>query len=322
LSEYDVPDDDMSDSLPPIGGPDPLDGWDLEGLLSGESVWLPDGMRPVAATLAALRGGPLRSEVAGEASARAAFRQVMLAGESGPGGPGQVGDGNTLILPARAPDGGARLVARPRHAHRRPPRRVRWRPKALAGVAAVAAVVVVGGIALAGGFTGGGRQAGPSGQSIGAASATTRPAAANGGAGLGSATKEPTAHPTQSASAQQSPATGSGSSRSTLCRQYWAFFAHHESAANWSAEQANLRELSEMAGSPWNINRYCMAYYQWGFAPPATGGNSGGDQGGTGQQDLGNPQGNNQPAPHPGDGKPDNDAKNQGNGSGNSGNQH
>ena len=48
----------MSDSLPPNGGPDPYDGRDLEGLLSGENVRLPDGMRPVAGTLAALRAAP------------------------------------------------------------------------------------------------------------------------------------------------------------------------------------------------------------------------------------------------------------------------
>ena len=34
MSDFGVPDDDMSDSLPPHGGPDPFDGWDLEGLLS------------------------------------------------------------------------------------------------------------------------------------------------------------------------------------------------------------------------------------------------------------------------------------------------
>ena len=73
----------MSDSLPPNGGPDPYDGWDLEGMLSGANVWIPDGMRPVAGTLSALRAAPTRAELAGEASARAAFRQVMRANGTG-----------------------------------------------------------------------------------------------------------------------------------------------------------------------------------------------------------------------------------------------
>jgi hypothetical protein len=99
LSEYGVPDDDMSDSLPPHGGPDPYDGWDLEGMLSGTNVWLPHGMRPVARTLSSLRAAPTRAELSGEASARAAFRQVMQANRTGPGGPGRgAGDGHTLIL--------------------------------------------------------------------------------------------------------------------------------------------------------------------------------------------------------------------------------
>ena len=57
----------MSDSLPPNGGPDPFDGWDLEGLLSGERVRLPDGMRPVAGTLDSLRSAPMRAELSDEA---------------------------------------------------------------------------------------------------------------------------------------------------------------------------------------------------------------------------------------------------------------
>ncbi len=163
----------MSDSLPPDGGPDPYDGWDLEGLLSGENVWLPDGMRPVAGTLAALRAAPMRAELAGEASARAAFREIMLAGERGPGWSGRgVGDGRTLILPARPSDGGPHAVTRPRHSHRRPRRRRRWQPKAVAGAAAGAAVVIVGGIALAGGFSGAGGHPGQPRPSSGATSAT------------------------------------------------------------------------------------------------------------------------------------------------------
>ena len=92
----------MPDSQPPVNGPDPYDGWDQEGLLSGESVWLPDGMRPVARTLASLRSAPMPAELSDEARARAAFREIALGGRSGSAPPGPAGDASTLILPARA----------------------------------------------------------------------------------------------------------------------------------------------------------------------------------------------------------------------------
>jgi hypothetical protein len=295
LSEYGVPDDDMPDSLPPDRGPDPYDGWDPEGLLSGESVWLPDGMRPVAGTLAALRAAPMRAELAGEASARAAFREIMLAGERGPGWSGRgVGDGHTLILPTRPAGGGPHPVTRPRHSHRRPPRRGRWQSKALAGAAVGAAVMIVGGIALAGGFSGAAAHPGQPGPSSGATSGTAQAGGTGSGSrGLeGTATKEPTARPTPSASGGQPSSSGSGG---TLCRQYWAFFQHPESPASWAAEQYNLQQLSELAGSRWNVPRYCVAYYSWGFAPPAPALNSGNGQGGPGLQVPGDSQGGDQP---------------------------
>ena len=68
----------MPDSQPPYGGPGPYDGWDLDGLLSGENVLVPEGLRPVARTLDALRVAPMRAELAAEEAARTAFRQIML----------------------------------------------------------------------------------------------------------------------------------------------------------------------------------------------------------------------------------------------------
>jgi hypothetical protein len=73
----------MSDSQRPNGGPGPYDGWDLDGLLSGENVTVPEGMRAVARTLDALRVAPMRAELAAEEAARTAFRQIMLSGGSG-----------------------------------------------------------------------------------------------------------------------------------------------------------------------------------------------------------------------------------------------
>jgi hypothetical protein len=291
----------MPDSRTPNSGLDSYDGWDLEDLLSGANVRLPEGMRPVAGSLAALRAAPTRAELAGEARARAAFLRNLPAQASEPDRAGPAGDGPTLILPTRTAGGGPHAVRGPRHSHRRPPKRGRWQPKALAGAAAGAAVVIVGGIALAGGFSGGGGHPGQPGQSSSAASATTPAGGAGSGArGLeGTATKEPTAHPTPSASGGQpsSAGSGAGSGRSALCRQYWAFLAHPESPARWAAEKDTLHQLSELAGSPWNVSRYCTGYYAWG-SPPAPMPDAGNNRGGPGPQGPGDSQGGNQQKPH------------------------
>ena len=265
----------MPDSQTPDGGPDPYDGWDQEGLLSGESVWLPDGMRPVAATLSALRGAPMRAELADEASARVAFRKIMLAGQSGPGWPGGAGDGHTLILPARAADGGSPGVTRRPHSHRRPPRRGRWQSKALAGAAGAAAVVVVGGVAVAGVFSSGGGHPGQLGHSAGATSATTSASHPVPNGLDGSATKEPTAHPTPSHSAGQQSADGPDAA--ALCRQYLAFLTHPESSSDWTNEAGTIHQLSELAGGSRHIVGYCIDLQQpWAMTPKGPGSNLGG----------------------------------------------
>ena len=267
----------MSDSLPADGGPDPYDGWDLERVLSGENVRIPEGMRPVAETLAALRAAPMRAELADEASARAAFREIMLASGSGSGsgsGPARPGGGadgaRTLILPARAPDGGPHAVTRPRHAHRRPRRRGRWQPKALAGAAAAA--VIVGGIALAGTFSGAGGHPGQLGRSPGATSATPESShsRSNGLEGTATKTKEPTPHPTPS----QSTAGGSGaeSEAKALCNQYLGFIMRHESRSDWAAEGDTYDQLSNLAGGSWRIVGYCVDLeHPWAMSPKGPG---------------------------------------------------
>jgi hypothetical protein len=303
----------MSDSLPADGGPDPYDGWDLERVLSGENVRLPQGMRPVAETLAALRAAPMRAELADEALARAAFRQIMLAGDSGPGRPGGAGGARTLILPTRVPDGGPRAATRPRHAHRRPPRRGRWQPKALAGAAAAA--VIVGGIALASTFSGAGGHLGQLGRSPGATSATPESRHSNSNGLEGTATKAPTPHPTPSHSAGQQTASGSGaeSEARALCGQYLAFIMS-PSRSGWAAESDTYSQLSNLAGGSWRIVGYCVGLEQpWAMTPKGPGSystglpppgdsegspGSGGPQGPQGQdrlkeQKVGNGQGGN-----------------------------
>jgi hypothetical protein len=263
----------MSDSLPADGGPDPYDGWDLERVLSGENVRLPEGMRPVAETLAALRAAPMRAELADEASARAAFREIMLAGDSGPARSGAGTDGaHTLILPARAPDGGPRRATRPRHSHRRPRQRGRWQPKALAG-AAVAAVIV-GGFALFGTFSGVGGHPGQTGRSTGATSPTPESGRSNSNGLEGTATKVPTPRPTPSNSAAGSDAE---SEDKALCHQYLDFIRRPESRSDWAAEGGTYDRLSNLAGGSWRIVGYCVGLEQpWAMNPRGPGSYSAG----------------------------------------------
>ena len=294
----------MSDSLPPNGGPGPFDGWDLEGVLSGENVRLPDGMRPVARTLASLRSAPMPAELSDEARARAAFREIMLAGRSGSAPPGGVpGDARTLILPARAADSGPHVVPRPRprHAHRRPPRRGRWGARALVGAAGgAAAVVIVGGIALAGVFSGGNGHPGVPGSSSGGTSAAPQATHPAPNGVEGTASKEPTASPTPSHSAGQQSSSGANTSPgpSELCRQYLDFIGHQGSRSDQAAERDDLQRLSNLAGGAWHILGYCMQLQPWAMTPDHSGSDPGGlgfpansqdFAGGGGSQDQGGP---------------------------------
>jgi len=300
----------MSDSLPPNGGPDPFDGWDLEGLLSGERVWLPDGMRPVAGTLDSLRSAPMRAELSDEGAARAAFREIMLAGQSGSAPPSvAAGDARTLILPTRAADPGPHVVARPRprHAHRRPPRRGRWRSRALVGAAGgAAAVVIVGGIALAGVFSAGNGPQGVLGRSSGATSAAPQTSHPGPNGVEGTASKAPTATPTPSHSVGQQSSSGANAAPgpSELCRRYLESFAHQGSRSDQAAERADLQQLSNLAGGLRHILGYCMRLQPWAMTPnqsgsdpdgvgfPAGSQDSSGTAGSLGQGGPGQQQGN------------------------------
>jgi hypothetical protein len=306
----------MSDSLPPNGGPGPFDGRDLEGLLSGENVRLPDGMRPVARTLASLRSAPMPAELSDEARARAAFREIALGGRTGSAPPGAAGDAPTLILPARAAaDPGPHVVprSRPRHAHRRPPRRGRWGTRALVGAASgAAAVVIVGGIALAGVFSGGNGHPGVLGRSSGATSAAPQATSPGSNGVEGTASKAPTPTPTPShAAGQQSSGGASASPGPTeLCRQYLDSIGHQGSRSDRAAARDDLQRLSDLAGGPWHILGYCLQLQPWAMTPDRSAADPGGlgfpvgsqdaggagvsqDQGGPGQQ-PGNAGGGNQ----------------------------
>ncbi len=210
----------MPDSMLPIQGPASQRERDLDVLLSGAAGYPAVVLGPVAGTLAALCAAPAPSELDGEAAARAAFR--------------------LFVLPMTAPAG-------PRHARPRP--RLPWpgRWQAMTAACGAAAAVIVCVAALAGAFSGpGGQQARPGHQSSPqpASASSKRPTSSV----LGAATTHPVPGPSGS---------GQAASPAALCRQYMEFFTHPGSPANWSAENAVVRQLSGLAGGWGRIMGYC-----------------------------------------------------------------
>ena len=258
----------MSDSLPPDEGPDPYEGRDLEGLLSGADDSFPPGLRPVARTLDALRAGPMRAELGGEAAARADFRRIMLGAGRGAAWSSERGDdARTLILPVEAAGVGPRPV-QGRHRRQRPARRGRWQAKALAGAAA-AAVVVVGVTALAGTWSGSGSQPAQAGRGLGATSATS-PSTPSGSKGVeGNGTQAPSSSPSPTASKQS--ADGAGVGPSDLCRE---FYGSGESLSPM-AKLDLMRQLSQLAHGPMHVFSYCLQFLQVYDAGPMDQGNQG-----------------------------------------------
>ena len=250
----------MSDSQRPNGGPGPYDGWDLDGLLSGENVTLPEGMRPVARTLDALRVAPMRAELAAEEAARTAFRQIMSGGSGQAWPVAGTDDSRTLVLASRAADDGPRP-----HRHRRPSRRASWQAKALVGAAA--AVVIVGATVLVSTLSGSGGHPGQSAHSAAAASATSASSRA-GSPGLeGTGAKEPTAKPTPTAAQQSGTGAGAAPEPGALCRQYFASFMHQE-----PAKHQLFQQLSTLAGGSANVVNYCLDVLQpWSALPQEPG---------------------------------------------------
>ena len=290
----------MSDSLPPDEGPDPYEGQDLEGLLSGTDDSFPAGLRQVAVTLDALRAPPMRGELGGEAAARADFRRLMLGTGSGAWSPDDSGDARTLILPVEAAGVGQRPL-QGRHRRRRPVRRMNWQAKALVGAAAAAVVVVgVGVAALAGTFSGSSSPSGQAGSRLSASSGsshTTAPALSRV-EGSGNATHEPTRSSSPAASKQ------SGDDADTkareLCNEYWALgraLSPHDRSA--------LREqLSDLARGPMNVYHYCQQFLQpWDLGAM--------NQGNQGSHGFDSPRGRNGSGNGPGRSDPGSGGQNQ-----------
>jgi hypothetical protein len=300
LSDFGVPDDEMPASQSRSDGSGPYDGSDLDGLLSGGNGFVPEGLRPVAQTLDALRVAPMPAELADEAAARSAFRQIMRSEETAPawsaGSVSGADDPRTRVLPTGPAEARPRPAAG-RHRRQRPPRRARWQVKALAGAGAVA-VVAVGAVALASNLSGPGGHPSQAGASPGTA-VTTAKASVPGSRVEGTGAQVPTPTPTPTATSQ--PGGGAGNQAAELCSQYLAFFRNPESASDWAAEQQRGQQLSTLAHGPANIASYCMHVLEPWAVPPAPGNAQdapgpgappfGGSQGAPGSQDPNRPPG-------------------------------
>ncbi|HET9079712.1 MAG TPA: hypothetical protein VFO01_04250 [Trebonia sp.] len=254
----------MSDSFPSDDeGSGPCAAQDLDGLLSGENRCTPETLRPLVQALDALRAPPMRSELLGEAAARAYFRKIVLGGESEPARPDAgAGEPHTLILPAVTPRGEPRLAGR-RRRHRRPPQRGRWQAKGPAGVAA--AVVIVGAVALAAALSSsGGRPAG-AGTSLRAAGTKSSAAPRSNGVD-GSGTLDPGVNPAHSTTAPQK--SGNGPSPTELCDKYFGFLLHPGQEGNQVTKI--YRQLSSLADGQ-NVAYYCLQLQQPWAAPQGPG---------------------------------------------------
>ena len=251
----------MPDSLPPDDeGPDPYEGQDLDGLLSGDSRDVPEELLKVIPALDALRAAPRGPELSGEAAVRADFREIMLGGRSGLAFPDpDADDALTRILPLDASPVEPHVVRRRPHSHRRPrPRqRGRWQPKAVVGAAA-AAVLVVGATAFAATLS----RPGPDPVAGRLNPGVTSPAAASTAPGshavAGTGTPEATGTP--SATATQS---GSSPSPAELCREYFTYLANPRHHGNSLTESELYRMLSSLAsGQDGGVNSYCTRRLQ------------------------------------------------------------
>jgi hypothetical protein len=308
----------MSEGQPPPEGPAPYTERDLDDLLSGNTANVPEALRLVATTLDALRRPPVRDELDGEAGARAAFRMFASSvhPDSGrdelaqhavtwhnPAGVTRAARAQAWDDPAgqeppvRVAAGvGAHPVARTagvrlrQQARHRAPRRGGWRALTVVGTAAGA--VMVGVAALAVVISGSGGQPTQAGSSTSSGPSVSRSFSSTSSSqvlGVG-ASKEPVASPAPSSSGGSPSAgslSGTGSERNELCRQYFEFFTHPESANGVAAESALFQQLSQLAGSPEGIVFYCMGAQSRGDS--ATSANAGSGPGnGAGDGDAGN----------------------------------
>jgi hypothetical protein len=276
----------MPDSYPPFSwGPPPFEERDLDALLSGETADIPFALRQVADALAALRAAPAQAELSGEAvvmaefSAVAEFRAAALS-EAAPA----AGQAHTLELPAvpAAPGTAAAHRRGARHrihrGGRRPlsPRPLNGRPlsrRAGVVVAGAVAAVIVATAAVAANLHGP-SHAHPS-QTVAAPSTAQSGAGGGGSAAARSASAVPTSRPSSAHDAaplQSQPRDGSSAKQ--LCRTYFGYFKNPEPKSKWAAEFDLFGQLSELAGGPLKVFKFCKPYvkdmFPSGFKWPLT----------------------------------------------------
>lgn len=233
----------MSDSFPPEDeGPDPYEGQDLDGLLSGAGCpSFPEALRPVLPALDALRAPPTPGELRGEAAARAYFRKVTPAREA-----------RTVLLPTAMTGGRAEAVRRP-HSHRRPPKRGPWRSKVVAGTAA--AVVVIAGAAAAADTLASTDGHPATVQSHQATSATVSATSTGVNEVQGKGTPTPVK---PAPTTKTSRGSGDDPSPSELCDEYVAFLTHPERYSPAAAREL-FKRLSSLTDGRDDIEYYCRS---------------------------------------------------------------
>jgi hypothetical protein len=243
----------MPDSpLLPFWGPAPFEERDLDAVLSGETADIPEALRPVADTLAALRvaGGP--AELSGEAAIMAEFRALAGSRARGLGEAARhAGPAAARQLPA-LPGKRPRGRAAGRHGRRSAAPMYRRAGTLIAAAAAAAAIVAA--VVFTGNLTGPMHRAAHSGHA---------PSASSSPPGL-QATGA-TVHPADSPHARRSPSASpssppsSSSDQGRLCHALYRDLAH-PGAASHEAMAALFQELSNQAGGPGRVFGYCRPY--------------------------------------------------------------
>jgi hypothetical protein len=226
-------------ALQPDRGLAALDERDLDAVLSGETAGTPAVLRPVADTLQALRNGPTRRELSGEAAIMAEFRAPSLSGAWRPADPA-----HSLELPVVLTDRSRRRA--PRYRGRRTVPLVNRRAGTLMGVAAAVliAVAVVFGHSLIGSI-----------QYIAHLGPVTPAASSPHPGGSDSAPPGPLTTGTPSPAVHST--VPSASEPGELCR---AYYIQLWSGASSATEVSRFQKLSKLAGGPSRIPGYCTPY--------------------------------------------------------------
>ena len=199
-------------------------------------------LRPLADTLAALKGPPTLGELRGEASIRAEFRALAEFGALRPA--------DTLEMPALQPDPLPRRTTR--HRVRRPANR-----RFGAFLATAAAAAVVGTAAFTGNLPGPIKGLVPRA----ASSTAVRPTSPN--VQDRSASSVPVV-PHREKSVRPSPSPSPSGNASNLCRTFFSYYGHPVGGRQWGNSPI-YSQLSAEAGGSVHIRAFCQPYLKGMF---------------------------------------------------------